>query len=75
MKQKIASFTIRLLRFLRFKVPYSVFDITETQNYLKHIFIGMFEPGRQTYPISYCLQQASLKSVTGDSSAYMAWPE
>ena len=27
-----------------------------------------------TDPISYCLQQASLKSVTGDSSAWMGWP-
>ncbi len=26
------------------------------------------------YPISYCRQQASLKSVTGESSAWMGWP-
>ena len=28
---------------------------------------------RGTHPISYCRQQASLKSVTGDSSAWTAW--
>ena len=31
-------------------------------------------PPRVHSPISYCLQQASLKSVTGDSSACIGWP-
>lgn len=30
--------------------------------------------GRHTYPISYWRQQASRKSVTGDSSAWMGCP-
>lgn len=31
-------------------------------------------PSQSTHPISYCRQHASLKSVTGDSSAWMGCP-